>query len=235
MKPTSPQACPTVLREELQTALSMPFAIFDMDGTLVDSMPRWQRLGRDYLAAKGVTGDVEALLKRTVPLTMEESGELFRRECGLPGTGAEIAAEMNGIMEAHYRRDIPLKAGVREYLEALRRSGASLCAASATAEPLMDACLTRLGVAGLFRFLLSCDRVGAGKDRPDVYLEAARRLGARPGETTVYEDALHAARTAKAAGFYVVGVYDESARADWALLTETADAVIRDWRAVCRE
>lgn len=210
--------------------MDKPFAIFDLDGTLADSMPYWDRLGRTYLRAKGVTGDVEAVLQMTVPMTMEESGELFRRTFGLPGTGADIAAEMNRMMEARYRRDIPLKPGVSAYLEALRRAGVTMCAASATAEYLMRDCLTRLGAASYFQFLLSCEEAGAGKDRPDVYLLAARRLQARPEETAVYEDALYAARTAREAGFYVVGVYDESAAGQWEQLRRTAHETVRDWR-----
>ena len=85
-----------------------------------------------------------------------------------------------------------------------------MCVASATAEPLMEACLSRLGVREDFEFLLSCETVGAGKRQPDVYLESIRRMGAEPSETAVYEDALYAAQTAKEAGFYVVGVYDGS-------------------------
>ena len=72
--------------------------------------------------------------------------------------------------------------------------------------------------------------MAAGKDRPDVFLEAARRLGAAPEDVAVYEDAIYAARTAKAAGFRVVGVYDDTSAASWAELNALCDATIRDWR-----
>lgn len=75
-----------------------------------------------------------------------------------------------------------------------------MCVASATALPLMKACLDRLGVLDYFDFLLSCEEVGWGKDRPDVYHEAARRLGASPGEIAVYEDALGAAKNRQNGG-----------------------------------
>lgn len=205
------------------------FAIFDMDGVLIDSMRYWQRLGREYLTAKGVTGDLTGILERIKPMTMSESAALFREEFGLPGSPREIADEMNGMIEGHYRTDIPLKAGVKDYLEALRRRGVKLCVASATAHELMEACLGRLGVLDCFDFLLSCEAVGAGKDRPDVYHEAARRLGAAPPETAVYEDARYAAETAKRAGFYVVGVYDHAGAKSWEALTALADESIRDW------
>lgn len=205
-------------------------AIFDMDGTLIDSMGYWQRLGREYLAKMGVRENVEPVIERIKPMTMLESSALFMEAFGLPGPAARIAAEMNAMMDAHYRSDIPLKPGAAAYLRALQHSGVRLCVATATPEPLARACLERLGVADCFAFLLSCDAVSAGKDRPDVFLEAARRLNAAPAEIAVYEDAIYAARTAKAAGFWVVGVYDAASENDWAELTALCDATIRDWR-----
>lgn len=204
--------------------------IFDMDGTLVDSMGYWQRLGREFLARKGVTEDVEPVLERIKPLTMLESSALFIESFGLTGTPESIMAEMNAIMDAHYREDVPLKPGVKEYLAALRRRGVRMCVATATPEALARLCLERLGVMEAFDFLLSCDEVAAGKDRPDVFFEAARRLGTEPAETAAYEDAFYAARTAKEAGFYTVGVYDDCGARHWEELTALADETIRDWR-----
>ena len=182
------------------------YAIFDMDGTLVDSMGFWKHLATEYLQSKGISVISENIQERIKPMTMSESAALFKQEFGLTG---DVEAEMNTMMEEHYRRDIPLKPGVLEYLQAHR--DIKMCVASATAEHLMEACLRRLGVLPCFEFLLSCESVGAGKNRPAVFLEAARRLGAKPAEIAVYEDALYAVRTAKNAGFYVVGVYDKSA------------------------
>ena len=110
-----------------------------------------------------------------------------------------------------------------------------MCVATATPEPLARACLKRLGVLEDLEFLLSCDAVGAGKDRPDVFLEAARRLGSAPAETAVFEDAMFALRTAKDAGFYTVGVWDASGEGHWSELTALADETVRDWRAAAEE
>ena len=193
------------------------FCIFDMDGTLVDSMGYWKRLGREFLAQKGVTENVEPVLERIKPMTMTESAALFIESFSLPGTPEGIAAEMNAVMDEHYRRDVPLKPGAAAYVQALRSRGARLC-------------VERLGVADQFAFLLSCDAVGSGKDRPDVFLEAARRLGSAPADTAAFEDAIYAARTAKQAGFYTVGIYDENSAGRWAEMTALADETIRDWR-----
>jgi len=206
------------------------FAIFDMDGTLVDSMVYWEHLATEFLESKGVQSISLDILERIKPMTMTESAALFMQEYGFSGTAESVAAEMNAMMDQHYRRDIPLKPGVQVYLEELRRKGVTLCVASATAEELMEACLTRLGVAQYFSFLLSCETVGEGKNRPDVYLEAAKRLGAQPEEISVYEDAFYAAETAKSAGFYTVAVRDDSNQPHWETLTALADEVILDWQ-----
>jgi len=210
------------------------FAIFDMDGTLVDSMAYWKNLAAEFLERKGIQSVSADILERIKPMTMSESAALFIQEYGLSGTAESVAAEMNAMMDEHYRNDIPLKPGVQEYLEALHRKGAAMCVASATAEELMAACLSRLGVSPYFSFLLSCETVGAGKNRPDVYWASAKRLGAEPAEIAVYEDALYAAETAKSAGFYTVAVRDDSNRPHWEALTALADETILDWKTAAQ-
>ena len=207
------------------------YAIFDMDGTLVDSMGYWMRLSREYLRGKGVDQVPEDVMERIIPMTMAESAALFIEMFGLSCTVAQAEAEMNAMMDGHYRRDVPLKPGVKVYLERLRAKGVRMCVASSTAEALMEACLSRLGVRDYFAFLLSCDSVGVGKDRPDVYHAAARRLGAKPADTAVFEDALFAAKTAKAAGYYVVAVRDGEDNAHWEKIKDIADESISDREA----
>ena len=202
------------------------FAIFDMDGTLIDSMAFWKNLATEYLNAKGVAEIPADILEQIKPMTMSESAALFKQEFGLTG---DPEAEMNAMMDAHYRNDIPLKPGVRKYLLNQHLQGVRMCVASATAEHLMESCLTRLGVRQYFEFLLSCETVGAGKRSPLVYQEAAKRLDAAPGEIAVYEDALYAVQTAKDAGFHVVGVYDDSAAGNWQTIAKIADEIIINW------
>ena len=202
------------------------YAIFDMDGTLIDSLVFWKNLATEYLTIKGILQIPADILEQIKPMTMSESAELFRREFGLTG---DPEAEMNAMMEEHYREDIPLKPGVAEYLRKLQRRGVRMCVASATAEHLMESCLTRLGVRQYFEFLLSCETVGAGKRSPLVYQEAARRLGAVPGQIAVYEDALYAVQTAKEALFHVVGVFDSGSAGNWKTIEKIADEIIINW------
>lgn len=205
------------------------YAIFDMDGTLVDSMVYWKNLAKEYLALQGIIHIPDTILEKIKPMTMIESATLFIEKFGLNGTPESVANEMNALMDTHYYKDIPLKKGIKEYLNKLYNSGTTMCVASATAVPLVEACLKRLGIIEYFSFLLSCETIGVGKSKPNIYYEAAKRLGAEPSDIAVYEDALYAAETAKKAGFYVVGVFDESAKKNFASLKEITDEIIIDW------
>ncbi len=207
------------------------YCIFDLDGTLVDSMSYWRGLEFDYLRSHGVESGpkLDALVERLKPMTLVDAAREFIKELGFFGTPESIAAEMNAVMREHYRLRVPLKPGVEDYLKALRSRGVRMCIASATDSALVRTCLSRLGVVGYFEFILSCVDVGASKDRPDVYFEAARRLGAKPDEAAAFEDALSALRTAKSAGFYAVAVYDDFSRDDWPTLQNLADECVTSW------
>lgn len=210
------------------------FAIFDMDGTLTDSMGFWENAAGEYLLSCGVPEEAltPELMMRIKTSTVSDTSRLFVEHFGIQATPELIMTEIERFMKHHYSTDVPLKPGVRDYLEKLRQNNVKMCVASATGAPLIDLCLSRLGVKDYFEFLLSCETVGVGKSRPDVYLTAMRRLGAEnPSDVAVYEDALHAAETASAAGFYLVGVYDHCAEAEWPRIQELANEVIMDWTA----
>lgn len=213
--------------------MNKKYAIFDMDGTLIDSMHYWKNLGREYLALHGITENLDEIMERIKPMTMTESAELFRMEFSLAGTKESIAAEMNQMMDEHYRNDIPLKDGVDAYIKKLHKSSVKMCVASATDNSLMKECLDRLGISRYFEFLLSCEEVGVGKRESDVYFEAVKRLQKQeiisPNEVAVYEDADYAISTAVNAGFYTVAVYDDSNKGKWEQLKAQTQEAIKDW------
>ncbi|MBQ9521930.1 MAG: HAD family phosphatase [Oscillospiraceae bacterium] len=207
------------------------FAIFDFDGTLVDSMPYWQQEERDFLVNRGVSDPetVDKVLERIKPLNIMEASQIMVDWFQFPDKPEEVGAGFVAHMSVRYRESIPAKDGARAYVDALRRDGVRMAVASGTDTELMEVCLQRLGLRDCFEFLLSCLEVGAGKDRPDIYLEAARRFGASPGEIAVYEDSAVAMRTAKDAGFYGVGVYDPPSAGHWDELQALADVSVKDW------
>lgn len=209
-----------------------PFAIFDMDGTLVDSMWCWNGVYIEYLTAHGAGGWAEEIVAHTAHLTTYESAVLFRDRLSLDISASDIAVALDTRMKELYQREVREKPGVRAWLEQLRNDGVQMCVVSSTPEPLIRICLDRLGLSPFFSFILSCDTIGKGKDEPDAYLAAAKRLGAQPDQIAVYEDSPTALLTAKKAGFYTVAVYDESSAEQWVELSRTADASIPDWRLV---
>lgn len=131
------------------------FCIFDMDGTLVDSMRYWKNLGLDYLGARGIRPE-EALLRAMESMTMLEGAACFMDAFGIPGPPQRIVDEMEAIMDVRYRKDVDLKPGAKEYLERLRGRGCRLCVATATAEPLSRASgiIMRTVIVGLVIILV---------------------------------------------------------------------------------
>ena len=208
------------------------YCIFDMDGTLVDSMGHWKNLEREFLLSKQVEADVDEVLQHIQHMTIPAAMEYFIDRFGFAGTVDTLTEEFNALMAAHYASDVEVKPGVPAYLEALQEQGVKMCIASATSVPLVTICLERLGLRKYFEFLLSCVDVNASKDKPDVFLEAARRLGGTPEETAVFEDSLVASTTAKNAGFYVVGIYDKYSEHNWPAIQALADELIIDWERI---
>lgn len=210
--------------------MNKKFAIFDMDGTLINSMDYWCNLGREYLYKYGITENIEDILEEVGTKTMSQGSKLFADNFdGLPGV-PEIISELRTMIADHYKKDVVTKPGVIEYLEALHNQGVRMCLASATDVNLVVLVMKRLGIDKYFEFMLSCEEIGKGKDEPDIYLEAARRLGCKPEEAAVYEDVFYSANTAKKAGFYTIAVADVNATKEWNSLTAIADEIIIDWK-----
>lgn len=184
-------------------------AIFDMDGTLTDSMYIWDTTGITYLRQQGKEPE-PGLRERLRPLSLVQAAELFQKEYGIEQTVDEILEAFNDIVEEEYRTNVKLKPGVEEVLKLLKEHGIAMTVASSSPREIVVMVLERLGIAAYFSHIVTCGDVGRGKDQPDVYDRAAELMGTQRAETLVFEDALHAVKTAAAAGYYVVGVYDES-------------------------
>lgn len=209
-------------------ARPLPYAIFDMDGTLLDSMGMWDRITDELLARceKHIGAGTRA---RLVALTLEDAAALLVREYGLPGPAEAVAEQARQLARHRYETQVRLKPGAAQALEALQARGVDMCVASSTEKDQIDAALRALGVLERFRFTICCPD-GHGKDEPQVYLQAMRLLGAPdPGQVMVFEDSPVALATAKAAGFRVTAVRDPSNAGQWEGMQRLADAVCGSW------
>ena len=186
-------------------------AIFDVDGTLLDSMFIWDTIGEAYLRSIGYQPK-ENLNETFKNMSLHQAARYYQTEYGVTQSIDEIMDGVNAMLERYYRFEVPLKPGVAELLERLRQDGVRLCIATATDRHLVEAALDRCGVLSCFGEIFTCNEVGHGKDEPDIFEAALRFLGTRREETLVFDDALYAVRTAKEAGFPVAAVYDSHER-----------------------
>ena len=185
-------------------------AIFDMDGTLLDSMFYWQQAPCDCLREiyrKEPPADLMEYLKA---MTIAEGGAWLQKEFNLDATGEEVAAAINAMVERFYRERVQVKPGAEDWLRAFQKAGIPMVIATSTDRALVDSALERTGLAPYFSAIFTCTEVGAGKGQPDVYEAALAQLGTPREQTWVFEDSLFAMKTAKAAGFPVAGIYDAS-------------------------
>jgi len=184
-------------------------AIFDADGTLLDSMQMWGRIEIDFLISLGVTPR-PGLREVLRSLGGHEVPEYFRIEYGVDMTIDEISAGINALIEESYFQKVPLKHGVVRVLDLFRDRGVRMCVASATDRYLIEAALRRCGIDEYFGRVFSCGDEGTSKSDTKIFYRAAAFLGTDVRNTLVVEDALYAMRTAKSAGFPVVAVFDAS-------------------------
>lgn len=200
----------------------MKGAIFDIDGTLLDSMPIWMDAGARYLRGLGLVPE-EGLGDKLFSMTMAEGADYLNHAYGLCRETSRIIDEINAIVEEFYFREAPLKPGAMELLDWMRADGMKLWAATSTDHHLIEGAFRRLGILEYFSGIFTCSQVGAGKDKPLIYEMAAQAMGTAPEETCVLEDALHALVTAKKAGFFTIGVYDEASISKQKELQKEAD------------
>ena len=197
-------------------------AIFDMDGTLLDSMFIWNDLGPGLLRRQGI--EPEAELSQTLKvMTLRDGAAYCKARYHLPQSVEEVILQIEAQVADFYENHGEAKPGVQKFLSLLKMEGVWMYVATATDRHLAEAALRHAGIDRYFRGILTCTEVGQGKESPEIYERAMRRLRSNKRDTVVFEDALHAIETAKAAGFRVCGVYDDSAKDDQEAIKALAD------------
>ncbi|WPC41828.1 HAD family phosphatase [Clostridium sp. JS66] len=182
-------------------------AIFDMDGTLIDSMWVWSKIDEEYLAKRNLT--VPKNLKQDIEhMSFSEVACYFQKKFNISDSIEEIQKEWNDMALYHYSHDVTLKPGAREFLSLLKSKNVKMALATSNCNLLIEAALKKNNIYNFFDCITTTDEVQRGKDFPDVYLLAAQKLNLKPDQCVVFEDILPAVKGAKSAGMKVVGVHD---------------------------
>ncbi len=184
--------------------------IFDLDGTILDSMGIWSEIGSKFIESLGLKPK-DSLREDTRELSLLQSAEYMKKNYSLIESTDVIMDSINEMISEYYHDILQPKEGAQELLEYLKAKEIPLCVATATAAHLVEPALERINMRHYFDSVHSCVDIGKGKDDPEIFLIALKSLGTSLENTWVFEDALYAAKTAKDAGFIVVGVHDPSA------------------------
>lgn len=188
--------------------------IFDLDGTLVDSEPNYYEATRQTLVEHGVPAFTWAQHERFVGISTQETLALLKERHGLKTPVEELLAETNRRYLALARAGTRVYPEMRKFVELLAAEGVPMAVASGSSPEAIEAILTGTGLDAYLRTVVSADEVAYGKPAPDVFLEAARRLGAAPADCVVLEDAAPGAAAAHAAGMRCIAIPYVAAQAD---------------------
>lgn len=197
--------------------------IFDLDGTLIDSMQIWYDIDRRFLLENGVENPPREISDKVKRMTVEQTADFFIEQFSLKCTQEYVIKRIEELVRIEYEEKIPLKPYAMELLDNLDNKGIPYGIATATYSSLARAVLERHGIYDRIKFLLTDAEYPRGKKFPDIFMGAAELLGTKPGETIVVEDSLHSVITAKNAGFITAAVYDEASAEDRTELEKKSD------------
>lgn len=204
-------------------------AIFDLDGTLLDSMGVWDQIDMDFLSRRGF--DVPDDYVPTISaMPFQQVAAYTIDRFGLDETPEAVMAEWGDMAHEAYATMVEAKPGAVEYLTYLRDAGVKLAIATSLTPSLREPAMKHVGIFDFFNTIVSVDDVhGVGKDKPDVYLLAASRLGTEASECVVFEDILEGIRSAKSVGMRAWAMHDDSSDGQWDAICALADGVMFDF------
>ncbi len=202
--------------------------IFDLDGTLFDSMSVWLDVDTAFFARRGMAlpADYQDAIKS---MRLDAIARYTKDTYRLPDSIEEIISEWRALSLDAYRHHVPLKKGAYAFLKKLKENGVKIAYATANDAVLTEVCLKANGIEAVFDAHAYLSEVNTNKDEPTVYLLACERLGLAPSECLVFEDILTAVTGAKNGGFAVCGVYDEDSKDDAAAIRRVADGFVRSF------
>lgn len=186
-------------------------AIFDMDGTLINSMIAWEiiftRMFNKFNNGEIINFTAEEI-KTFCTSTFEKTSKYLHTEYSLGDTWEDVLDTFNAEVYDFYANQVEVKDGVIEFLDYCLENNIKMCLASATDISLMHVAVKHCGLEKYFSHIISCSEIGKGKEFPDIFLKGLDLLGSKMEETYVFEDSSVAVKTAKKAGFNVVGIFE---------------------------
>lgn len=215
----------------IQNGSIIKAAIFDVDGTLLDSMYLWEDAGEILLRNHNLEAP-EDLRRQLGPLTLRQTAAYFNEHYHLHDTEEEMMEEICKLVEDAYFYQVPEKPYVREALQWFSEHRVALSILTASERYHVEAACERLGILKYFKKIYTCTELGLSKKEPALFAGVLRDMGVKPEEAVMFEDSLHALKTAAACGMITAAVADTYNREQTGKLRETADFFISDYREV---
>ncbi|MDI9510031.1 MAG: HAD family phosphatase [Clostridiales bacterium] len=187
--------------------------IFDLDGTLVDSMWMWKTIDVEYLARFGLEFPTD-LQGKIEGMSFSETAIYFKERFNLPDSLDQIKSDWNKMAWDKYLYEVPLKEGAREFLQYLKDNHIPAGIATSNSRDLVDLIIDKLNIAEFFASIRTSCEVEKGKPSPDIYLLVANDLGVDPKKCLVFEDVIQGVMGGKNANMKVCAVYDEFSEKD---------------------
>ena len=203
--------------------------LFDLDGTLVDSMWIWESIDVEYLDRFGLElpEDLHSCIEG---MSFSETAQYFKERFSIPDTLEKMKSDWNRMAWEKYTQEVPLKSGIREFLRYHRARGVKMAVATSNSRELAEAVIAVHGLTDTFDVIVTGCDVAHGKPFPDVYLEAAVRLGVDPSECLVFEDVVAGIQAGRSAGMEVAAVADAYSLYQERQKKELADLYIADYQ-----
>ena len=203
--------------------------IFDLDGTLLDSLNVWHNIDIEFLKKRGLAVPQD-YVDSVSSMSFPEAAAYTIKRFNLPDSAEGLMQEWNDMAVYFYENTVQMKPYAKEYLFSLRDRGVKLAIATSSTPELYEPALRGHGVYELFDVICNAQEAGCGKTQPDIFLLTARKLGVQPKDCIVFEDILPAVESAKSAGMTVCGVFDEASKNDWEQIKKTADYALLNFK-----